>query len=374
MWVSRLDLTDYRSYPAVSCSFPEGISLLIGRNGRGKTNLVEAIGYLATLGSHRVPTDAPLVRHGANQALIHADVEDAGRTTSVDVAIIPGKANQARINASAVPKVRDILGIVRTVLFAPEDLAIVKGDPSERRRFLDDFLMQRRPRIAAVRSDYERVLKQRNALLKSARTVRGAAREAMLETLRVWDEHLAAAGASMMAERITAIQALRPFVLQHYGHIADDSTVSLTYRNSMDVDIPETTQADVWQHALLESIAARRDEEIDRGVTVVGPHRDDVLLSLGEFPAKGYASHGESWSIALALRLATLSVFQEDMVEPVLILDDVFAELDTKRRAHLAEIVATGPQVFITAAVEADIPQEVNGNRFDVTDGQVRAV
>jgi DNA replication and repair protein RecF len=347
--------------------------LLIGRNGRGKTNLVEAIGYLSTLGSHRVAGDAPLVRHGATQALIHAGVEEAGRTTAVDVAIIPGKVNKARINAAPVPKVRDILGVVRTVLFAPEDLAIVKGDPSERRRFIDDFLIQRRPRIAAVRSDYDRVLKQRNALLKSARTVRGAAREAMVETLLVWDEQLAKAGATLTVERIEAIAALRPYLLQHYGYIADDNTISMTYRNAMEAEIPEASQADAWEAALLAAMTTRREDEIDRGITLVGPHRDDLVLGLGDFPAKGYASHGESWSIALALRLATLSAFQAEMIEPILLLDDVFAELDAKRRLHLAELVGAGQQVFITASVEADIPQEVSGQRFSVTEGVVQA-
>lgn len=371
MWVSRVRLTDFRSYADVDVPLDEGVTALIGRNGQGKTNLVEAIGYVATLSSHRVATDAPLVREGADRAVIAVDVRHPDRDVLLELEITPGRANRARINRSPAARPRDVLGLLRTVLFAPEDLALVKGDPSERRRFLDDVLVQRSPRLQGVKADYDRVLKQRNALLKSASQARRRAPAEMLRTLEVWDEQLAEAGAEIIAARIALVAALQPLVLDTYAAIAGaDGPAALSYESSVTDDVSSTDRA-AWREAILAAVARRRDEELDRGVTLVGPQRDDLLLALEGRPAKGFASHGESWSLALALRLACLDLLQSDGDEPVLILDDVFAELDAQRRRHLIARVAQAPQVIITAAVEEDVPAELHGPRLAVTRGSV---
>ena len=341
MWVQSLSLTDLRSYKQIDCTLQRGVTTFVGSNGQGKTNLVEAIGYLATLGSHRVATDAPLVRTGANQGIIRCEVVNDERVIMIELAINPGAANKARINRSPVPKVRDVLGLLRTVLFAPEDLALVKGDPSERRRFLDDLLVQRTPRLAGTRSDYERTLKQRNALLKSSSIARRSASTEMLRTLEVWDEQLAAVGSELVAARISLLDDLINLGREKYTFISgDDKTLfGMKYVSALGVDTPLLTDREIWRLAILEAIHNKRKEELDRGLTLIGPHRDDILLTLGQMPAKGYASHGESWSIALALRLASYDLLRADGVDPVLILDDVFAELDVSRRQRLAEQV-----------------------------------
>jgi DNA replication and repair protein RecF len=333
--VAHLSLTDFRSYPQVELPLERGVTALIGPNGQGKTNLVEAIGYLATLGSHRVAADAPLVRTDAERAVVRALVRRDDRELMVEVEITPGKANRARVNRSPVPRARDILGVLRSVLFAPEDLALVKGDPSERRHFLDDLLVLRAPRFAGVRADYDRVLKQRNALLKTAGASVRAGR-GDLRTLEVWDSHLAEAGAELLAARLDLVDALRPLVDKAYESVADtgtsDGPAAIDYRSS---------------------------------------------LELGPRPAKGYASHGESWSYALALKLASYDLLRSDDDsggEPVLVLDDVFAELDTGRRERLAERVAGAEQVLVTAAVPADVPEVLAGARVDVMGGEVRRV
>lgn len=384
VWVRHLGLVDFRSYPAVDLDLERGITTFVGRNGQGKTNLVEAIAYLATLGSHRVASDAPLVRTGSSQALVRAAIEDADRTTLIELAITPGKANKARLNRAPVARVRDILGIVRTVVFAPEDLALVKGDPSDRRRFLDDLLVQRTPRLAGTRADYERVLKQRNALLKSAGSARRGrdSSEAMLRTLEAWDEQLAQHGGELAAARMALLADLVPRAIAEYASIAgsDERALSATYETALrDADgttvDPSTLGADreAWRAAMLTGIERRRADELDRGITLVGPHRDELRIGLGETPAKGYASHGESWSVALALRLASFAMLVDDGIDPVLVLDDVFAELDARRREHLAARIAGATQALITAAVDADIPAELAGARFQVAGGEVRA-
>ena len=374
MYLRHLSLTDFRSYEQVELDLEPGITALVGPNGQGKTNLVEAVGYLATLGSHRVATDAPLVRSGAERAVIRGAVVRDGRETRVEVELTPGKANRARLGGAPVPRPREILGTLRTVLFAPEDLAIVKGDPSERRRFIDDLLVVRAPRYAGVRSDYERVLKQRNALLKTA----GAARRAggsSLRTLDVWDAHLATAGAALLAGRLELLDALTPVVDKAYTSVSrGGAPAGLVYASSLPADSLASRDRDVLAAALAAAVAATRDAELDRGVTLVGPHRDDIVLSLGELPARGYASHGESWSFALALRLASYELLRSDGGEPVLILDDVFAELDASRREQLADLVAPAEQVLVTAAVAADVPEQLSGNRYDVAAGEVRRV
>jgi DNA replication and repair protein RecF len=373
MYVARLAVTDFRSYPEVDVVLEPGVTALIGPNGQGKTNLVEAIGYLATLGSHRVAHDAPLVRQGAQRAVVRAMVVRDGRDTLVEVEITPGKANRARLGGSPLSRARDVLGTLRTVMFAPEDLAIVKGDPAGRRDYLDDLLVARAPRFAAVRADYDRVLKQRNALLKSAGNARRAGAE--LRTLDVWDSHLATAGAELLAGRHDLVDLLRPLVDKSYTAVSrGGGPTAWDYQSSVPDEVAASVDRDLLAAALAAELAASRDKELDRGVTLVGPHRDELLLSIGGLPAKGYASHGESWSLALALRLAAYDLLRADGGEPVLLLDDVFAELDATRRESLAELVAPAEQVLITAAVVGDVPEELVGARYDVAAGEVTRV
>ena len=377
MHVTTLSLTDFRCYAHADVELRPGVTSFLGRNGQGKTNLVEAVGYVATLASHRVATDAPLVRFGAAQAVVRAQVVRDDRTTLVEIEINPGRANRARINRSPVPRPREVLGTLRTVLFAPEDLALVKGDPSERRRFLDDLLVARAPRLAGVRADYDRVLKQRNALLKTASAARrgGSGSGDVMRTLEVWDTHLVTVGAEVLAARLDLVAALAPLVDNAYDTVsAGAGPASLDYVCSLGPDLDLVADRSALADLLLAGIESRRREELDRGVSLVGPHRDDLLLRIGPAPAKGYASHGESWSFALALRLASYDLLRHDGSpggEPVLVLDDVFAELDVERRCRLAALVAEAEQVLVTAAVEADVPDLLAGDRIDVAAGQV---
>ncbi|MEY2964191.1 MAG: hypothetical protein RLZZ228_4 [Actinomycetota bacterium] len=365
--VRHVSLADVRNYETLEVSLEPGINAFVGPNGQGKTNLVEAVAYLSTLGSHRVATDAPLVRRGAERAVIRADVTRDDRSLLLEIEVTPGRANRARINRAPVTKTREILGILRTVVFAPEDLALVKGDPGERRRFLDDLLVQRHPRLAGTRADYDRVLRQRNALLKSSGAARRTNLEEVVRTLEAWDEQLSRLGAEIITARRELTAALAPLASQAYQELVPASdTIGLRYRSVIDdVEAPDVTAA------LLSEIDRRRKEELDRGITLVGPHRDDVDVTLGPVPLKGYASHGESWSAALAMRLAAYDLLTAESGAPVLVLDDVFAELDVRRRAHLAERVAEAPQVLITAAVADDVPAAMAGTWFDVVDGRV---
>lgn len=372
MYVRQLSVTDWRSWPAAELPLDPGPSVLVGRNGEGKTNLLEALAYAATLGSHRAATDLPLVRAGQPRAVVRAAVVREGRELRIEIEISPGKTNRARVNRAPVPRARDVLGILRTVLFAPEDLALVKGDPAERRRFLDELLVLRHPRYAAVRSDYERVLKQRNALLKTAGAARRAGAAGDLRTLDVWDGHLAESGAALLAGRLELVGALRPWVLAAYDRISGGGAgARLTYESSLDAAV-EPGDRTALTEALRTALHIGRAQEVERGITLSGPHRDDVGLGLGALRARGYASHGESWSLALALKLASYELLRSDGGEPVLLLDDVFAELDTTRRTRLAEIAAGAEQVVITAAVAADVPDSLQGARYDVADNAVR--
>ena len=397
MYVAHLSLTDFRSYPQVELPLDPGITALVGPNGQGKTNLVEAVGYVATLGSHRVPSDAALVRAGTSRAVVRAKVVREERATLVEVEVTPGKANRSRINGGSPGRARDVLGILRTVLFAPEDLALVKGDPDGRRRFLDELLVQLTPRIAGVLGDYDRVLKQRSALLKSAAAASRARTGADLRTLDVWDAKLAATGAQVVVARQALVAALRPRAADAYRQVsAGQGELGITYRASLDTALgrteddpalPPAADAATVEGLLLEAMGRLRPKEIERGVCLVGPHRDDLALTLGDLPAKGYASHGESWSVALALRLASYELLTHGVDdagawaadwgpdgEPVLILDDVFAELDTRRRERLAELVAGARQVLVTAAVPQDVPEPLAGARVDVLGGEVARV
>jgi DNA replication and repair protein RecF len=382
--LTRLALTDFRSYPELSIELGAGVTTFSGPNGEGKTNLVEAIGYLATLGSHRVATDGPLVRHGAQRAVLRAAVTGAQGSSLVEIELNPGRANRVRLNRAPMSRPRDILGALRTVLFAPEDLALVKGDPGERRRFLDELLVATAPRWAGVRADYERVLRQRTALLKSAGAkghLRGPAREAMTATLDAWDGQLARAGAALLAGRTRLVAALRPHVAAAYEAVSGGpvgQASAMSYRSSVadepGADSPEPALPDDaagLEAMMLKALAAVRASELDRGVCLVGPHRDELALSIGGLPARGYASHGESWSLALALRLASFALLREGREDPVLLLDDVFAELDAGRRDRLAALVAGAEQVLITAAVPADVPAVLAGLRFNVSAGVI---
>lgn len=381
MYLRHLQVTDFRSWPQADLALEPGPTVLVGQNGRGKTNLLEAIGYIATLGSHRVATDAPLVRHGCERALIRVAVVNDDRELTVELEITPGKANRARINRGAVGKPRDVLGILRTVLFSPEDLALVRGDPGERRRFMDELLVLRAPRYAGVRADYEKVLKQRNALLKTAGKRRtGREDPYALSTLDVWDDHLSVAGAALLAARLNLIADLAPYTAAAYMGVAPDSRpATIAYKSSLGeampegYGVPDGPRADeaVLKEVLVEAMGRSRNLELERGVSMVGPHRDELDLILGEAPAKGYASHGESWSFALALRLGSYELLRGEAGEPVLLLDDVFAELDRRRRARLAEVAAGAEQVLVTAAVDEDVPAELAGHRFLVADGEI---
>lgn len=398
MYVRRLELTDFRSYPEVAVDFESGPSVLVGPNGQGKTNLVEALGYLASLASHRVATDAPLVRAGSQRAVIRAVVVHNGRELTIELEIVPGKANRARLNRSPVSRPREILGALKLVTFAPEDLALVRGEPAERRRFLDDLLVARFPRYAGVRGDYERVLKQRNALLRTAYLARksGSSRggaDTDLRTLDVWDTHLSRHGAELLAGRLELCEVLAPYLEKAYHAVAGPSegggarqppdsptkAARISYRCGLADDGEDITgDRELLAARLLAALAKARADEVARGSTLVGPHRDDLTLHLGDLPAKGYASHGECWSYALGLRLASFDLLRAEAgvegTAPVLVLDDVFAELDVHRRVRLAELVARAGQVLVTCAVAADVPEALCGARYDVAGGEVRRV
>lgn len=364
MYVRRLELVDIRSYERVGVDLQPGPNVLVGPNGVGKTNLVEAMGYVATLESHRVATDAPLVRAGADRGVIRCAIIHEGRELLVELEIVPGRANRARLGRAPVRRARDVIGALRLVLFAPEDLSLVRGDPAERRRYLDELLVLRQPRMAGVRADYERVLKQRNALLRTSYLTRRVTRSpGDLSTLDVWDQHLAQHGAALLAARLALVDALAPHLAKAYDAVSAGGGAATA--------IYQSTVAEPTAGAMLAALQEARPKEIDRGVTLVGPHRDELMLSLGPLPVRGYASHGESWSYALALRLGGYELLRADGVEPVLVLDDVFAELDRRRRAALAKVAVAAEQVLVTAAVADDVPVELSGVRFDVAGGEV---
>lgn len=386
MFVERLWLTDFRSYVRADVPMGPGVTIFLGANGQGKTNLVEAVEYLSRLASHRVRQDLPLIRMGTEQAVVRGKIR-AGhgddRSLLLEIEINSHRANRARINRAPLPRTRDLLGVLRTVVFSPNDLAIVRGDPADRRDFLDGLVITRWPRMAGVKADYERVLRQRNALLKSL-SGRGASAGAEIgATLEIWDDQLATVGAELLSARLDTLTALMPLASVAYREIAPvNDLAGADYRASIDLDglwsppgPTQTPQVDrgALTERFLDALAERRRDELVRGLTLVGPHRDDVLLSIGELPAKGYASHGESWSLSLALRLASFQLLRHDGIEPVLVLDDVFSELDATRRDRLAASVIGADQVLVTAAVPQDVPDQLAGARFRVGGGQVLA-
>jgi DNA replication and repair protein RecF len=382
MHLTRLALTDFRSYVEVDVALKPGVTIFSGPNGEGKTNLVEAVGYAATLASHRAAQDAPLIRKGTDQAIIRAAISTNANDALVEIELNAGRVNRVRLNRTPLTRPREVLGVLRTVLFAPEDLALVKGDPGERRRFLDDLLVAMAPRYAAVRADYDRVLKQRTALLKSAGPKGGPkgtrqSHEAVTATLDVWDAHLARTGAELIVAREHLVTALRPHVENSYAAVAGDGRgpAAAEYKRSFEPQAPDEASAThgervrAAEQALREALLEVRASELDRGVCLAGPHRDELELSVRGLPARGYASHGESWSLALALRLASFDLLRAGREDPVLILDDVFAELDTGRRDRLAALVAEAEQVLVTAAVPEDIPSLLTGAHFKVAAG-----
>jgi len=360
VYVRHLGLRDFRSWAHADLELQPGRTVFVGPNGFGKTNLIEALWYSSTLGSHRVGTDAPLVRAGATRAVVSTIIVNEGRECAIDIEIAAGRANKARLNRSPVRSTREVVGVLRAVLFAPEDLALVRGDPADRRRCLDDLATLRRPAVAAIRADYEKVLRQRTALLKSVSGVRHRGDRSALATLDVWDSRLAAHGADLMAARIDLINQLAPEVEKAYELLAPGSRpASIAYRSSLGAEIAGDIgggDREFLETALLAGLSARRDAELERGMCLVGPHRDDLELWLGDQPAKGFASHGESWSFTVALRLAAYELLRADGSEPVLLLDDVFAELDVARRRALATVAESAEQVLVTAAVVDDIP------------------
>ena len=371
MYVRHLVLNEFRSWPRVELDLTPGRTVFVGPNGFGQTNIVEALWYSATLGSHRVASDAPLIRTGADRAVVSTIVVNEGRELAIDLEITAGRANKARLNRSPVRSPREILGVLRAVLFAPEDLALVRGDPSERRRYLDELATIRRPRIAGVRADYDKVVRQRTALLKTASGARFRGDSSALETLDVWDGHLATFGAQLIAARVALVTHLAPEVEKAYQLLAPASRpAAIHYRSGTDVVEAEaavgTVDTEIYEAALLAELARRRTAELERGVCLVGPHRDDLELRLGDHPAKGFASHGESWSMALSLRLAAYELLREDGSDPVLLLDDVFAELDESRRRALVNVASTAEQVLVTAAVHDDIPGDWDARRVEI--------
>jgi DNA replication and repair protein RecF len=368
VYLSSLALKDFRSYEELNLSFTQGVTVFIGSNGFGKTNIIEAVGYLTTLSSHRVSTDAPLVRLGTESAYLKGVVENLGRSTTIELEINPSRANRGRVNQNAQRSAREIIGHLRSVLFAPEDLSLVKGDPSERRKFLDNLLVLRNPRYASIISDYERVLKQRNALLKSATGMRRVDISA-LNTLEVWDQQLVAIGSELIVARIQLVRALAEPVARNYANLAEGHETALSYTSSIwqGIQNPGSDDSSAVVAAFNSALEGVRKKEYERGITLVGPHRDDLLLSLRNHLLKGYASQGESWSYALALKLASYDLLRNDDVEPILILDDVFSELDTQRRERLSALISSNEQILITAAVPEDLPLELDGRRIAIS-------
>jgi DNA replication and repair protein RecF len=357
--ITNLNLTNYRSYSTLDLTLDPGVSIFVGKNGEGKTNIAEAVLYLTFLSSHRATGNTPLIKLGNQSAYIRAKVKYPEREILVELEINNDKANRAKVNQNQVRSQKEIFGIVQTIYFSPEDLDIVRGDPSERRRFIDQLLTLRSPRIAGVISDYERAVKQRNSLLKT---------RASADALNPWDKQVAELGGELITLRMLALDELKPIFNQVYKDISDTKPAEIIYKSS--IENPTLNQSENSEK-IIEKLINNRGAELDRGLTLTGPHRDDLLLMLGEHTVKGYASHGESWSIALSLKLATYNRLKLDGLSPILILDDVFSELDEERRERLAEIAKSAQQTIITVAVENDLPKSISGIKYLVKSGAV---
>jgi len=358
--INKLALTNFRSYSSLQLDFEPGVTTFIGDNGSGKTNIAESLIYLAFLSSHRVSNNVPLISLGNQQAIIRAEVQREDRTLQIDLEINATKANRARINSNPTRSQRELLGAIQIVYFSPEDLDLVRGEPGNRRDFLDRLLITRTPRLAGVIADYERVVKQRNALLKT-RTSAAA--------LAPWNEQLIKLGAELTAERIGLVDVLNPWVAKNYANLNEVKPASISYKCSTEGVTKNIDDNIAALTARLEELAY---QEIERGVSLIGPHRDDLHLQIGDFPAKGYASHGESWSMAISLRIGSFNLLKSEGSSPILILDDVFAELDTSRRIQLMSATQLAEQTFITAAVESDLPPELLTQKYYVTPGVVK--
>lgn len=362
MRVTRLTLTNFRSYENLELSFQSGVNTFIGNNGSGKTNIVEALIYLGLLSSHRVSTNTPLIHRDLSQAIIRSEIASEERSLAVDLEINANKANRARINQNPTKSQRDILGALQVIYFTPEDLDLVRGDPAGRRDFMDKLLITRTPRLSGVIANYERVLRQRNTLLKT---------RAAEDALAPWTEQLIVFGSEIIAERINLVEKLNPFVAENYANLNEVKASSIAYKSSTD-NLTKDPLSNI--KVLTDRQKEVSKNELERGVSLIGPHRDDLHLHLGDFPAKGYASHGESWSIAISLRIGSFKLLQSEGLHPILILDDIFAELDTFRRQQLVAVTHLAEQTFITAAVESDLPQELLTERFYVSPGSVTKV
>ena len=384
MFVKRVRLTNFRNYKNAEVELSTGVNLLHGANGQGKTNLVEAVNFFASLSSHRVAGTTPLIKQGEETAIISIELAHEDRELLLEFELNADSPNRARLNKSPVAKPKDILGYLNSVIFAPEDLDIVKRDPTNRRAFIDQLIVQFTPRMLGIYSDYERVLKQRNTLLKSARAT-GTKGDA-LSTLSAWDESLVKLGSEIISARVVIAEKLSPGLISNYQAIAKSNneprmfikssilgSTTLDPDESDDTEYLETPDREQIEQLFREKLERLRPKELERGITLVGPHRDDLVLILGSLPAKGYASHGESWSYALALRLASLEILKAEsrLGDPILILDDVFAELDADRRAKLAQLVQGNEQVIITAAVVEDVPETLVAKRFSVVSGEI---
>ena len=359
MYVSKLSLNNFRSYPQLELTLNKGVNTFVGNNGAGKTNIAESLIYLSFLTSHRTSTNQPLIALGADQAVIRAEINRADRTLQIDLEINANKANRAKINQNPTKSQREILGACQVIYFSPEDLDLVRGEPTFRRDFLDKLLVTKIPRISGVLSDYERVLRQRNILLKT---------RAPQSVLAPWTEQLTNLASTIVTERIVLVAAINPYVTNNYKELNEVKPASLIYKSNID-----GLSADLESNKklIIEKLDEVQYQEVERGVTLVGPHRDDLILQLGEFPAKGYASHGESWSFAISLKIASLELLKSQGLDPILILDDVFAELDTNRRARLVQATKLAEQTIVTAAVEGDLPEDLGGVRFYVNNGKV---
>jgi DNA replication and repair protein RecF len=357
--VKKLALTNFRSYKSLELDLAPGPTTFIGNNGSGKTNIAESLIYLAYLSSHRVSQNLPLLYLGTDQAIIRAEIERDDRTLQVDLEINASKANRARLNQNPTKSQREILGALQVIYFSPEDLDLVRGEPTYRRDFLDKLLIMRAPRLAGVISDYDRVVKQRNTLLKT---------RAPENTLTPWTEQLINLGAQLSAERIALVEELSPYVTANYANLNEVKSASISYKSATDGLTTNTNEN-------IQTLTARQIElarqETERGASLIGPHRDDIHLQLGDFPAKGYASHGESWSMAISLRIGSFNLLKSEGAEPILILDDIFAELDSARRAQLISVTKLAEQTIITAAVESDLPAELLSSKYYVSPGVI---